>query len=350
MTSAEDFRLAICGAGMITASMHLPSVFQTPGVRLTAIVDSSIERAQSLADTYGLDVAVSTQVGEVLDRADGVIIATPNHTHADIACECLRAGVSTLIEKPLASNVADAERILEAARLGGATVAVGYLSRFRDSTFLLKELLDANYFGPVRRFARQAGTKGGWAPVSGYNLNRAAVGGGVLVVSGTHFLDTMLHLWGYPSWLELEDDSEGGPEAHCCARFRFEMGHGVVEGTVLSSKLVSLPPGLVIETDRGLVIVGDTDDAEIRFRPNDNPTLEHVVRRTVNRLPSQLPVDVRQLLDFVDACRRKVKPMVDGEQGLLSMRLIEDLYRHRRQSQPDYYAAAAAAAAAGRAS
>ena len=55
-------------------------------------------------------------------------------------------------------------QILEAAKNGGATVAVGYCTRFRNNVLLLKRLLQASYFGRVTRFVHQAGTVGGWAP------------------------------------------------------------------------------------------------------------------------------------------------------------------------------------------
>jgi predicted dehydrogenase len=78
-------------------------------------------------------------------------------------------------------------------------VAVGYYMRFRNEVILLKRLLDVGYFGHIRRFHFQHGTIGGWSPLSGYNLDRNASGGGVLVVSGTHFIDLMLYWFGYPT-------------------------------------------------------------------------------------------------------------------------------------------------------
>jgi predicted dehydrogenase len=126
---------------------------------------------------------------EVFWKVQGVIITLIIHPTV-----VRSKRISTLL-KTLASSVADGIAVLAAARKSGAIVATGYSSRFRDHIVLLKELLDSCYFGKVRRFVHQFGTSGGWSPFSAYNLDRQAAGGGVLVVTGTHFLDRMIYLW-----------------------------------------------------------------------------------------------------------------------------------------------------------
>lgn len=339
MNTDRPFRLVIVGAGMITASNHLPVALGCSRVEVTAIVDPALERAQALIRGYGLSAKAFSRVEEALDYADGAVVATPNHTHRSVAIACLEAGVSTLIEKPLATTVDDGNAILECAREHGAVVAVGYQSRYRDSLLLLKDLLNTRRFGRVRGFARQAGTRGGWAPVSGYNLDRRASGGGVLVVSGTHFLDAMLGLWGYPSRAELADDSRGGIEAHCQARFHFVEADGnAFDGLVLSSKLVALPPGLVIQTEQGVIVVPDDDEAEILFEPHEASLETCAVRRRGRPpFPRAMSVAERLLVDFVDAARLKRRPLAHGEDALLSLRLLSDLYGSRRSLPEDWY-------------
>jgi predicted dehydrogenase len=334
----EPLRVAVVGAGMISSSMHVPAVLASPRARLIAIVDPARQRAEDLARKYGVRPAIATRVEDVLGDIDAAIIATPNYSHKEIALACLGAGVSTLIEKPLAASYDDGAAIVRAGQENGKAVAAGYLFRFRENILYLKELLGSGYFGTVRRFVRQAGTRGGWAPVSAYNLSRKESGGGVLVVSGTHFLDTMLHFWGYPHSMELEDDSRGGPEAHCVARFGFDRGGQRIEGVAISSKTVALPGGLVIETDQGIVRLDDDNSADILFRPRDKPAVELAVRRRDRPpFPRGMGPSLRQFNDFIDACHQKRPPMVDGNQGLLSLRLLDDLYARRKLVDPQWY-------------
>ena len=334
----QPFRLALVGAGMVTRSSHLPAALTSDKVQVVALVEPMRQRAEELARWYGIAPAIVPQVQDVLGHIDGAVIATPNDTHMDIALTCLEAGVATLIEKPLASTYAEGEAIVKAGQASGTVVAVGYVLRFREDVLLLGDLLNVGYFGTVRRFAHQVGTRGGWAPMSSYNLSRQATGGGVLVVTGTHFLDRMLHFWGYPDDVAFADDAQGGPEANCIATFRYTATDTPCEGVALYSKTTELPGGLSIATDRGIVQVAELDKTDIIFRPYEHPQVEQVVRRCGPfSYPQEMSLFQRQLEDFVNACQQGRSPMVDGRQGLLSLRLLEELYTRRQALNTDWY-------------
>jgi predicted dehydrogenase len=324
----RPFRLALVGAGLITEGGHLPAALACPEIEVAAIVDPVTERAAALATRYGIAPIIGSDTDAIVGHVDGAVIATPNHTHRELALRCLSAGISVLIEKPLANSFAAGLEIVEAAEKAGQILAVGYCSRFRPNIELLKELLDGAYFGTVKRFVHQFGTAGGWAPLSAYNLDRVSTGGGVLMVTGTHFLDRMLHFWGFPDHADLADDGVSGPEANCTATFNFSSRRDGLSGIARYSKTARLPAGLAIETDRGVVTVADRDDAEVHFREHRFPNVEQTLRR-----PGIRPdVDVfrLQIRDFVGACRSRSAPRVDGRQGLESLRLIEALYANRR--------------------
>ena len=140
----------------------MPAILSNQRAVLTALVDPTISRATSIIQTYGIKPVVASDVGAVFVEIDGAIIATPNETHKDIALACLNAGVSVLIEKPLAVSSAEGQSITEAACRNNRVAAVGYVTRFRESTVLLKRILDQQYFGRVLRFVHQFGTAGGW--------------------------------------------------------------------------------------------------------------------------------------------------------------------------------------------
>lgn len=325
---STQFKLAIVGCGKIAAS-HAEAVLSSPDADLAALVDPVPSRAHALAERFGIQPQVVTDVSAILGDVNGAIIATPNHTHAVIAEQCLAAGVSVLIEKPLAINTSDGERICEAARTSGATVAVGYVSRFRETVLLMARLIEDDYFGQIRRFAYQFGTKGGWAPLSAYNLDRRTSGGGVLVTTGTHFIDRMLYWFGYPDEATLVDDALGGPEANAEAHFVYHRKQGFT-GVARFSKTVAMPAGFVMETEMGLVVLKDRADATIQVRPHDQPDLEmNLISR--RRAPARNEF-VQQLEDFIHAARGQRLPTVTGEQGLDSLRLLEHLYSHRRDN------------------
>ena len=320
---STPFKLLIIGCGKIAAS-HLEAVLSSPRAEVAALVDPVPARAQALCERFGLQVRIATDVGEVLAGAGGAIIATPNHTHAPIAEQCLAAGVSVLIEKPLAMTTREGERICEAARRTGGTVAVGYVTRFRETVRLMARLIAENHFGTIQRFAYQFGTRGGWAPVSAYNLDRRTSGGGVLITTGTHFLDRMLYWFGYPDEAGLIDDGVDGPEANAQAHFAYRSGFS---GIARFSKTVSMPAGFAMETEMGMVVLKDRADATILVRPAEKPDLEvSIMRRGRTSSNNEF---VQQLEDFICAAREGGRPTVTGEQGLESLRLLEELYSHR---------------------
>jgi predicted dehydrogenase len=330
------FRLAIVGAGQITATAHLPAALASTRVELVALIDPVVERARRLAWEYGIRARVTSSVQDVLGEVDGALIATPNHTHCELAIQCLEAGVPVLIEKPLAVSVSQGEAIVRAADEHQTIAAVGYSQRFMPSVRLMHALLNTRYFGAIRSFAYQVGAVGGWAPVSGYNLDRNATGGGVLVVSGTHFIDRMLYWFGYPEDFEHQDDSAGGPEANSISTFRYTNGGSHVDGTVRFSKTVPLQEGFVMETEHGIVV--QHHGQPIRVRPRTNPSLEITVQERAGELQStDKSIFQLQLEDFVEAVQQNSAPMSTAREALESVRLIEALYARRTSMKADWY-------------
>src|SRR4051794_12806709 len=185
MLATAPFRLALIGAGRAGEILHLPAALASEFVQVVAIIDPDVERAAALARNFGLQCEIAKAVTDVHGPIDGAVIAVPNNIHKAVAAACAERGIHCLIEKPLATSTDDAEEICRLAAAHQVTIAVGYSTRFYDEVVLLKQLLDAGHFGAVRRFHFQHGNTGGWSPVSGYNLDRTATGGGVLVVDGS---------------------------------------------------------------------------------------------------------------------------------------------------------------------
>lgn len=329
----DAFRIGIVGTGRIGGGAHLPAALACPGTEVNALVDPCLERCEALLRQFGIQAKTAVSVGAVLGEVDGVVIATPNNTHASIALECLKAGVHVLVEKPLAVTVAEGEAMVHEAAAQGVVLVVGYSTRFRRSVGLMHDLIQSGYFGTIRRFVYQFGSRGGWDPLSGYILDRGATGGGVLVVTGTHFVDRMLYWFGVPTDCAYEDDSLGGPEANVAATFTFSS----FEGTVRLSKTTALPVGFAMETDEGIVYLKDSpDEAPILFQPRRNPHLELVVdTQPAARGPGR-NVFLAQMENFVGACRGTHEPMVSGAEGVASLRLLEKLYACRKPMKADW--------------
>ncbi len=320
----DALRIAIIGVGQISVQSHLPAILGHPGWKLVALCDPRIEAVRRIGRRFGTNAAAVADFRDVLADCDAAVIATPNTSHSAIALECLARGVHVLIEKPMATTVSDAEAIVDAGVRYARLVAVGNVTRFRPNILLLKRLLDEGRFGAVRRFYHQFGTQGGWAPESGYVMDARRSGGGVLAVTGTHFLDRMLHFWGMPRSIHYSDDSRGGPEAHCEIEFGFDSG---LRGMARYSKLFPMLGRLALDTEAGVVALDDTDDADIVHVPVGFSRTVNIIREPDADMtdPFWLQID-----DFRSAIVENRRPSVDATQGLLSARLLEWAYGVRR--------------------
>ena len=98
--------------------------------------DADAETAAKVAADNGC--AAFTDWRELLGRVDMVSIATPTETHCEIACAFLAAGVHTLVEKPIALTLDEADRMIAAAKASGAKLMTGQLERFNPAMVALR--------------------------------------------------------------------------------------------------------------------------------------------------------------------------------------------------------------------
>jgi predicted dehydrogenase len=137
-------RIAVAGAGLIGLA-HIRLAQASPTCRLAAIVDPSPAALQVAA---AAQVPLYPSLGGLLakERPDGVILATPNQLHVPQALECLAAAVPVLIEKPIATSVAEGERLL-AAMDREARVLVGHHRAHSPIMRKAKEVVDSGVLG-----------------------------------------------------------------------------------------------------------------------------------------------------------------------------------------------------------
>jgi myo-inositol 2-dehydrogenase/D-chiro-inositol 1-dehydrogenase len=122
-----------------------------PGVRVTAVHDPDVARAEAVAAT--VSAAVPGSADELVSSADvdAVLVASPDHTHAALVLACLAAGKPVLCEKPLAPTAAGALEVVRAeAVLGRRLVQVGFMRRFDPGFCQLKRAVAEGVVGQVR--------------------------------------------------------------------------------------------------------------------------------------------------------------------------------------------------------
>lgn len=193
--------IGIIGCGKIAQVRHLPEYAENPGARITGLYDLNAERAEALAKTYGAKAYSSIEALLSDPAIDAVSVCTANSSHADVAVAALRAGKHVLCEKPMATTLADCERMVEAARESGKYLMIDQNQRLAGAHKKARELIQAGEIGRVITF-RTAFRHGGpetWSVDPGANTwffdkNRAAMG--AMADLGVHKTDLIQYLTG----------------------------------------------------------------------------------------------------------------------------------------------------------
>lgn len=101
-----------------------------------AVCDLDADTARGVASERG--TKWTTDWRSLAGSVDAVSLATPTESHAEIACALLETGVNVLVEKPISRTLEEADRMIEAARRGDATLMVGHLERFNPALIALR--------------------------------------------------------------------------------------------------------------------------------------------------------------------------------------------------------------------
>ena len=123
-------RIAVVGVGHL-GQHHARLLAAMADVELIGVVDTKPGRAAEIAAKHGGEAF--TGCADILGRVDAVSIAVPTESHLDVALPFIERGVAVLVEKPIASSVTDADRLIEAARRRGVLLAAGHTERFNPA-------------------------------------------------------------------------------------------------------------------------------------------------------------------------------------------------------------------------
>src|SRR5207245_6091078 len=120
------------------------------GCELRWLCDGSPEALARVARDFP-SARTSDGLAELLrdDALDAVVLATPVPSHAELAVRVAQSGKHCFVEKPLATNTADAERAVAAAQQAGRTLMVGHLLEYHPAVVRLKQLIDRQELGPL---------------------------------------------------------------------------------------------------------------------------------------------------------------------------------------------------------
>lgn len=142
--------IGVVGVGSL-GFHHARILRDVPGAELVGVYDADPVRAARVSEDLG--VRAFPALEDLLARVEAAVIAVPTTEHAAVALAALERGVHLLIEKPIASTLEEADRIVAAADAQGVTVATGHVERFNGALRACEPYLDVPRFVESHRLA-----------------------------------------------------------------------------------------------------------------------------------------------------------------------------------------------------
>jgi UDP-2-acetamido-3-amino-2,3-dideoxy-glucuronate N-acetyltransferase len=147
MTNNQESNIALVGCGYW--GKNLCRNFHALGA-LSSVVDAT-ENGQATARSIAPDTQITDSLDDVLrnDQIQGVTLATPAETHAELAIQFMQAGKDVFVEKPMALTLEDAEKVKKVAEETGRILMVGHLLEYHPAVLKLREIIASGELGKI---------------------------------------------------------------------------------------------------------------------------------------------------------------------------------------------------------
>ena len=139
----DRIRIGFVGAGFMAQLVHLPNFTEMAGCEVVALADRRPGLARRVADRFGVPRICASHEELCADPAiDAIVQITSDDAHAPVSIDALNAGKHVYVEKPMATNLADARRMAEAAERNGRQLMIGYMKRFDTGVEMARSIID----------------------------------------------------------------------------------------------------------------------------------------------------------------------------------------------------------------
>ena len=320
MAAQRPIRFGILGAARIAPDALIKAAHNVPEAQVVAIAARDPKRAREFAAANGIPRVLATYDDLVNDPdLDVIYNPLPNSLHCEWTIAALRAGKHVLCEKPLASNAAEAERMTKAADESGKILGEAFHYRYHPLADRIRTLMTDGTFG------RLVNVEGHFSvPIPETNIRFDwGLAGGATMDLGCYPLH-MIHYFSGMTPRVIRATAETGPKNIDIAMdVALELDGGVTARMVCAMKKDSVINATF--SARG-------DRGELRVINPIAPQRGHqlTVKTAAGEKNETVPGDTtftHQLRAFVKAVRGEAKFPTDGAEGIVNMRVIDDVYR-----------------------
>lgn len=327
---------AIIGAGAIAAT-HIEGFlkFQQKS-RIVALADIYPEKAEELAGRYGLGAAIYDGYESLLDQADCdlVVVCTPPFAHSPATVAALQAGKNVLVEKPMATSLAECDQMLAAAEASGKKLSVVAQNRFKTPMMKMKAVLDSGLLG---RLVHGEVNSFWWRGSHYYDLwwrgTWEKEGGGCTLNHAVHHIDLFQWMMGMPQAVQavIANLNHENSEVEDFSTTVFLYPEGQIGQLTASLVHHGEPQELVFQGERAAVAapwqVRASQQRGNGF-PEDNPQLAVEIRTFYDALPDLAHEGHDgQIANVLGALEGDEELLIDGHEGRKTLELVMAIYQ-----------------------
>ncbi len=333
--SAQRTGFAVVGIGHLALGQILPAFGKSKYCKVTALVSGDPEKAKKIAAQYGVperslyDYKSYDQIASNPD-VQVIYIVLPNSMHAEFVLRGAKAGKHILCEKPMATSVADCERMIAACKSANVKLMIAYRQQYEPMNRAIVKMARTGKLGSLKSFvatnAQDQGDPTQW------RQNLALAGGGCVPDVGIYCFNAARFLSGQePSEVAAfttqpkDDPRFREVEESCTFTLRFPSG-----------MLASCSTGYGAHGSQFLRLEGDRSWAELnpafaysglRLRSSTTEEAHAVVSEPNIEVKDQFATE----MDHMALCvRNNVQPHTPGEEGLQDQRIVEAIYESAR--------------------
>lgn len=316
----KKVKWGVAGCGRFAENSFLPAIRITRNGLVTALYSRDFNRAKSLAEKFGVQNYFDNYNEFLKSDIDAVFVASSNAHHYEQVIKAARAGKNILCEKPLALTSKQAEEMVRVCKENKVLLAVNYVHRYHPLVIKAKELIVDQKLGKLVSVDLHFNID--FPPDNNFRFKKELSGGGALRDIGTHMIDLLRFFGGEIETIDGNIDnlvyqSEVDDFALGAVKFA-KGGYGTFNVSFNNKKAFNR---IEILCHKGAIAIDNLIGRKI-LAPKLTILLEDETRKSFRKRGNKVHFVIRSVQK---SFLRNETPHASGEDGLINMKLMEEL-------------------------
>ncbi|MCX7610514.1 MAG: Gfo/Idh/MocA family oxidoreductase [Ignavibacterium sp.] len=322
LISSKKLKWGVAGLGRFAEEAFLPAIQHLRRSKVISLFSHDFNRAKYLANKFGVINFFDNYDEFLKSDIDVVYVASSNDRHYEQVIKAAKSGKHIFCEKPLGLNSIEAEEMVKVAEENNVKFAVNYIHNFHPLTIKAKELISTLKLGKI--VSIQANFNIDFPPDNNYRFKKEKSGGGALRDLGTHLINLLRYFGGEISQIDGFIDniiyqSEVEDFANGIVKFK-ESGYGYFNVSYNCKKAFNR---LEIICHRGSIEIDNLMGRKI-IGTKLSIVVDGEAKKSFRKGGNKMLFAIKSVQD---SFLKNETPLVTGYDGLVNMKLMEELER-----------------------